>query len=67
MPKKLGGHKMVSIGQDLIVIGGRDRKKSKDIYKFQCHSRICSWQKLKQQLKYARDAFVAMPINIECN
>jgi len=69
MPRKLVGHKMVSIGQDLIVIGGADEnlERSKDIFRMKCISRDCSWKKLKQQLKYARRDFVAMPINIECN
>jgi len=69
MPKKLTGHKMVSIGQDLIVIGGEDEnwELSKDIFRIECISRDCSWKKLKQQLKYGRRDFVAIPMNIECN
>merc|ERR1712018_487120 len=68
MPRKLAGHKMVSIGQDLIVIGGsKNLLYSKDIFRLECKSRNCSWKKLKQQLKYGRDSFVAMPINIKCN
>ena len=66
MPTEFGlfGHEMVSIGYDLIVIGG-DRgggSFSGSIYKLSCSNFVCKWEKLQMELKVPRARFTAIPL-----
>ena len=68
----LWGHEMVSIGYDLIVIGGIPigGGYSGSIYKLSCSNNVCKWDKLLTQLKVPRYDFTAIPLPndfIECN
>ena len=72
MPKGLEGHEMVSIGNDVIVIGGRDEnyKYSDSIYKLSCTINICKLETLQTKLNVARAWFTAIPLPddfIDCN
>ena len=71
LPKGLVGQEMVSIGYDLIVIGGYDgSSRSGSIYKFFCSNHICKWDKLPEELKTPRSFFTAilLPDNfIDCS
>ena len=67
----LQGHEMVSIGYDLIVIGGfgYGGNDSGSIYKLSCSNNLCKWDKLPEELKIPRRYFAAihLPENfIDC-
>ena len=70
MPKALAGHELVSIGYDLIVIGGWDGSYSGSIYKLSCSNNVCNWDKLQTELKVPRYEFTAILLPddfIDCN
>ena len=74
MPKRLHGHEMVSIGYDLIVIGGRSGTHGVDsfsgsFYQLSCSNFVCEWEKLPVELKVPRYVFTAVSLPddfIEC-
>ena len=55
---------MVSVGQDLIVLGGFSDSggTSNSLYKLSCSSNKCNWETLSQKLKTPRSQFVAIPV-----
>ena len=81
LPIILGGHEMVSIGYDLIVIGGGPKTNGLSglsglfnfnslIYKLSCSNHVCKWDKLQEELKTNRGYFTAIPLPdefIDCN
>ena len=72
MPKPLAGHEMVSIGYDLVVIGGWRgiSGNSGSVYKLSCSNNECKWDNLTTELKVPRFSFTAIPLPddfIECN
>ena len=66
MPKGLLWHSMVEVNGDLYVIGGQaDQANGYDqklIHKLSCNDGNCTWTTLTQQLKYARNGQVAIPV-----
>ena len=63
MPNGLTGHEIVSIGYDLIVIGGfGDRSYQNSIYKLSCFNHECEWEQLQVDLNIAREYFTAIPL-----
>ena len=72
LPKKIYGHAIVSIGGDIIVIGGQDDDDDfqSTLYKLSCQNEDCQWTTLPQSLKFPRSAMVAIPIPddfFDCN
>ena len=76
LPKPLKGLEMVSVGFDLIAIGGGDSVNlinsgvSPDLFKLSCTYNICQWETLHQKLLIPRREFVAIPVPdhfINCN
>ena len=63
MPTQFGlfGHEMVSIGYDLIVMGGDigGGSFSGSIYRLSCSNFVCKWEKLQMELKVPRGAWRA--------
>ena len=53
---------MVEIQGDAFLFGGYGGYYNAAIYQLTCSSGICSWSKLNQQLKVARDWSVAIPV-----
>ena len=74
-PKPLRGHALVSIGSDIIVIGGisdvrQEYVRHSSLYKLSCKNGDCQWTTLPQSLKFARSDMVAMAIPddfFDCN
>jgi hypothetical protein len=67
LPKTLRGASLLPSpdGQGVIVIGGystTDNAYQSSIYKLICDELGCDWSEMKQQLKIARQLFVAMLI-----
>ena len=68
LPKPLMSLEMVSVGFDLIAIGGAESiflinsKVSPDLFKLSCTNNICQWETLHQKLKLPRCRFVAIPV-----
>ena len=74
----LFAHEMVSIGYDLVVIGGCNdwldgqphcQSVSGSFYKLSCSNNLCKWDKLPEELKTPRGWFTAMTLPddfIEC-
>ena len=66
---------MISIGYDLIAIGGRSGTYGIDsfsgsIYKLSCSNLVFKWEKLQVELKMPRYVFTAIPLPddfIECD
>ena len=76
LPKKLSGIGIVSIGGDIIVIGGLgydhnyNYKYQSAIYKLSCQNGNCQWTTLPQSLKFARSNMIAVAIPddfFDCN
>ena len=63
-PKKLNNHAAVSVGRDLIILGGRGNTEEEDmqLYKFSCENRNCKWEKLPERLKTQRSNLIAITI-----
>ena len=64
MPHIIYQHEMVTLGTDLVVIGG-DCKNCPDkssLYIMTCQNQLCAWQEMNQRLKIGREQFVAMII-----
>ena len=62
MPKALRSHAIVSIGGEIIVIGGHFVGGETALYKLSCYDSNCKWTTLPQKLKFARSSMVAMAI-----
>ena len=64
MPKPLYWHAIVSLGGDIIVIGGEDSrsKLQLDLYKLSCSNGECEWTTMEQKLQKPRDSMVAMVV-----
>lgn len=63
MPKALTLHKMVSLNDSVVVIGGFDGFSYQSaIYELTCSRLNCQWETLSQSLEHARTNFVAMLI-----
>ena len=76
MPEPLHDHAIVSIGGDIIVIGGYTRYGAygggcqSALYNLSCKNGDCQWTTLPQNLKIARRSMVAMAIPddfFDCN
>ena len=71
MPFLVQAHEMVSIGYDLILIGGATNDSFlNSIYKLSCSNHMCKWDKLQEELKTTRVFFTAIPLPeefIDCN
>ena len=65
----LNSLQLVSLGDSLLAIGGKDdsRAAQSSIYQLTCPGGLgnCAWTKLEQELQVARSNFVAMPIDYE--
>ena len=64
-PKKWNNNAAVSVGRDLIILGGRGvntEEEDKQLYKFSCENRNCKWEKLPQRLKMQRSFLIATAI-----
>ena len=67
LPKPLKGHSSLSLGQDLIVLGGEydlhpplgDVRYSYSIFKLSCSDGQFHWEELDEKLQTARYSFVA--------
>ena len=64
MPKPLSSHALVSIGGDIIVIGGVDSNydDQSSLYKLSCNNGDCKWTTLDQKLQKPRSDMVAMVV-----
>ena len=65
MPYGLTGHEMLSIGYDLIVMGGtgdRGGYQNNSIYKLSCFNHVCEWEQLLLDLNIPREYFTAIPL-----
>ena len=64
LPKKINSHAIVSIGGDIIVIGGWDDYlyDQSTLYKLSCQNEDCQWTTLPQSLKFPRRSMVAIAI-----
>ena len=66
--KTLSRHQMVSIGHDLIVIGGHSSRiddgygYSNNLFKLSCNNNACNWETLSQKMKIPRVWFVAISV-----
>ena len=72
LPQKLGGHEMISMGYDLIVIGGYTdyHYPSGKLFKLSCSNYVCKWEQLLIELKVPRAHFTAIVITedfVDCN
>ena len=73
-PSGLSNHDMVTVGHDLLVIGGRNGTDpdtfSDSLFKLSCTLNLCHWETLFQKLEFPRYDFVAIPVPndfINCN
>ena len=64
MYRQLYSHQMVTIGKDVLAIGGYASGwgYSKSLFQFGCSDHDCEWTVLDQELKIGRQSFVAMAI-----
>ena len=71
-PVALNSLQLVSLGETVVAIGGKDDRNvaQSAIYDLSCPTLMrCAWTKLEQKLQVARSNFVAMPIDnefVEC-
>ena len=64
LPKKLYGHAVIGLDNDMIVLGGNSGFwYEKAIYRLSCANADCTWTTMKQALKVRRQYFVAIPMN----
>ena len=64
LPTTLEDHSSLSLGNDLIVLGGNTRNNGHDhysayVFKLSCHNEQFVWTKLDVQLQTPRAGFVA--------
>ena len=68
-PVALNSLQLVSLGDSIVAIGGKDDSKAaqSSIYQLSCPGGLahCAWTKLENKLQVARSNFVAMPIDFE--
>ena len=63
LPKGIYRHSMVEVQGDAFLFGGIYSGGSNSaIYRLSCSSGTCSWSKLNQELKVARESTVAIPV-----
>ena len=63
MPKKLDSHEIVPFDKDVVIIGGWDGSSyQSSLHRLTCQNQDCEWKTMSQQLKVARDWFVAILI-----
>ena len=66
LPKALECHELVSVGPDIMVLGGfhaeKDTAQSDTLYVMSCRSNNCKWDTLPQKLINARQNFVAISV-----
>ena len=66
MPKRLSGFSMSHYNGDLYIIGGTDfdskLRWQNAIHKLQCGFCVCYWTTIKQELKFPRSDFTAIPV-----
>ena len=62
MPKPLTSHAIVSLGGDIIVIGGYDPSRSDKMYKLSCSDGECDWTTMDKKLQKTRSRMVAMVV-----
>ena len=64
MPKKLYRHEIVPFDKDVVIIGGLDGNGDfqSSLHRLTCQNQDCEWKTMSQQLKVAREDFVAMLI-----
>ena len=63
LPKKLYGHAVIGLENDLLVLGGNSGFwYEKAIHRLSCANADCIWTTMKQALKVRRQYFVAIPI-----
>ena len=65
MPKKLRYHEIVPFDKDVVIIGGWSDDGGgyqSSLHRLTCHNQDCEWKTMSQQLKVARDDFVAILI-----
>ena len=63
LPNPLEYHVIVSLGGDIIVIGGNGPNgRSDDIYKLSCSDGECEWTTMDQKLQKPRTSMVAMVV-----
>ena len=64
---------MISIGYDLLVLGGTSDGggvNSGKLYKLSCSNQVCNWETLSKELKISRHHLVAIALPddfVECN
>ena len=61
----LNGHEIVTLGKDLVSIGGYDPYSynyHSSMYLMTCQNKFCVWHVMSQALKVARKSFVALII-----
>ena len=63
MPNKLYGHEIVPFDKDVVIIGGYDGSSyQSSLHRLTCQNQDCEWKTMSQQLKVARESFVAILI-----
>ena len=62
MPRSLVSHEMITIGNDVFVLGGYISAYQSKIMRLTCLDGNCIWTELKQQLNFARRDFSAFLI-----
>ena len=58
MPKKIYGHRMITMDKDIVVIGGSNY--GHYLHQMTCQNKRCFWQTFSQQLKIGRMNFVTI-------
>ena len=72
LPKHIHAHQMVSIGYDLLVIGGfvLNEGYTSKLYKLSCSNQVCKWEHLSKELQLHRGYHVAIALPddfVDCN
>ena len=62
MPVSIAGHAMVNFNGSLVVIGGASGQYQSSLLMLSCYDGHCQWQTMPQQLKTARNRFVAFTV-----
>ena len=63
MPNKLYGHEIVPFDKDVVITGGYSTDGiQSSLHRLTCQNQDCEWKTMSQQLKVAREWFVAILI-----